>query len=32
MCTGQEILEQALRLLNYTDIYGQLDGQQHSEL
>ena len=25
-------LEQALRLLNYTDIYGQLDGQQHSEL
>ena len=32
MCTGQEVLEQALRLLNYTDIYGQLDGQQHSEL
>lgn len=32
MCTGQEVLEQALRLLNYTDIYGQLDGQQHAEL
>ena len=26
------MLEQALRLLNYTDIYGQLDGQQHTEL
>nr|DAG73633.1 MAG TPA: hypothetical protein [Caudoviricetes sp.] len=32
MCTGQDVLEQALRLLNYTDIYGQLDGQQHTEL
>lgn len=32
MRNGQDILEQALRLLNYTDIYGQLDGQQHMEL
>ena len=32
MCTGPDVLEQALRLLNYTDIYGQLDGQQHTEL
>ena len=32
MCTGQDVLEQALHLLNYTDIYGQLDGQQHTEL
>lgn len=32
MRSGQDVLEQALRLLNYTDIYGQLDGQQHMEL
>lgn len=32
MHSGQDVLEQALRLLNYTDVYGQLDGQQHMEL
>ncbi len=32
MRSGQDVLEQALRLLNYTDIYGQVDGQQHMEL
>lgn len=32
MQSGQDVLEQALRLLNYTDIYGQVDGQQHMEL
>lgn len=32
MRSGQDVLEQALRLLNYTDIYGQPDGQQHTEL
>ena len=32
MQNGQDVLEQALRLLNYTDSYGQLDGEQHTEL
>ncbi len=32
MRSGQDVLEQALRLLGYTDIYGQPDGQQHMEL
>ncbi len=32
MRSGQDVLLQALRLLNYTDIYGQPDGVQHMEL
>ncbi len=32
MFSGQDVLEQALRLLNYTDTYGRLDGQQHGEM
>ena len=32
MQNGQAVLEQALRLLNYTDVYGQTDGVQHMEL
>jgi hypothetical protein len=31
MRSGQDVLEQALRLLNYTDVYGQIDTQQNVE-
>lgn len=32
MKTGRDVLERALRLLNYTDGAGRLDGQQYAEL
>lgn len=32
MKTGRDVFERALRLLNYTDGNGRLDGQQYAEL
>ncbi len=32
MQNGQDVLEQALRLLNYTDSYEALDGEQDTDL
>lgn len=32
MKTGRDVLERALRLLNYTDADGRLDGRQFAEL
>ncbi len=32
MKTGRDVWERAMRLLNYTDANGRLDGQQYAEL
>ena len=32
MQNGQDVFEQALRLLNYTDVYGQPDGERYVSL
>ena len=32
MTTGQEVFDRAMRLLGYTDIYGQADSLQYADL
>ena len=32
MTTGQEVFDRAMRLLRYTDIYGQADSLQYADL
>ena len=32
MRSGQDVLEQAVQLLNYMDIYGRIEDQQYAEL